>query len=284
MAGTLYLVATPIGNLEDVTIRALRILKEVAVIAAEDTRRTSHLLARYGISTPMTSLHEHNEHHKAPRLLERLQAGESLALVSDAGTPAVSDPGQELVTHALAAGIRVDVIPGPSAVLAALLGSGFSFESFAFVGFPPTRSKARKEWLTSVAAERRPVVLFEAPHRIAATLADAADLFGNRPIAIGRELTKAHEEWVRGPILEVLERLGEPRGEFTIVVGPAAEADRAEAPVVDAREVYREFGEMTENSGMPRRAIIQALARRFSLPSREVYRMVEAQHRADLDR
>lgn len=276
MAGILYLVATPIGNLEDVTVRALRILKEVNLIAAEDTRRTAHLLARYAITTPTLSLHAHNERQRTARLIQRLQAGDSVAIVSDAGTPGISDPGLSLVQAAIAAGITVEPVPGASAVLTALVGAGLPFDSFTFAGFPPSRAKARDEWLAALADEPRPVVLFEAPHRIKATLAAARVILGERHIIVGRELTKAHEEWVRGPISSVLERLKEPRGEFTIVFAPV-EPRPVESAAVTPADVYREFGLLTESSTLPRRAIINELARRFALPSKEIYRMVEAQ-------
>ena len=186
MPGTLYVVATPIGNLEDVTLRALRTLREVSVIAAEDTRRTARLLQHYSISTRTTSLHEHNERSKTPSLVARLQAGESIALVSDAGTPVVSDPGTHLVAAAHAAGIRVVPIPGASAALAALSSSGLAEREFLFLGFPPTRATARKKWLADVAAERRVLILYEAPHRIRATLEDMLEAFGDRTVAVGR--------------------------------------------------------------------------------------------------
>jgi len=174
MPGTLFVVATPIGNLEDITVRALRVLREVAVIAAEDTRRTAHLLARHAITTPTTSLHQHNEPAKSAAIINRLQRGDAVALVSDAGTPTVSDPGSQLIREAIAAGIRVEPVPGPSAVLAALTASGFETDSFTFLGFPPTGAKHRKLWFERARAVGGTVVFFEAPHRIAATLADLA--------------------------------------------------------------------------------------------------------------
>ena len=199
MAGCLHVVATPIGNLEDITLRALRILREVELIAAEDTRRTAKLLQHYSISTRTTSLHEHNERQKIPALLDRLEAGGRIALVSDAGTPVVSDPGARLVAATLGRGIRVEAVPGPSAVLAALVSSGLAAVPFTFVGFPPTRSKDRKRWFEGVASERRTIVLFEAPHRVLATLRELAQLLVKRQICVCRELTKLHEELVIGP-------------------------------------------------------------------------------------
>src|SRR5918995_2055086 len=201
MTGILYVVATPIGNLEDVTLRALRVLREVSLIAAEDTRRTARLLQHYSIPTPTTSLHEHNERTRTPGLVRRLQEGDSLALVTDAGTPVLSDPGALLVAAAHEAGIRVEPVPGPSAVMAALSGSGLHLsDGFLFAGFPPFRSTARKAFLQRVSGEQRPVVLFEAPHRVRALLADMLAVVGDRRITIARELTKIHEELVIGPI------------------------------------------------------------------------------------
>src|SRR5437868_5447162 len=170
MPGTLFVVATPIGNLEDITVRALRILREVALIAAEDTRRTAHLLTRYAITTPTTSLHEHNETRKGPALLARLQSGDSIAVVSDAGTPLISDPGQHLIRLAIDAGLRIEVVPGPSAIVTALAASGFPTQPFVFLGFPPIRSKHRAQWLATLKASQVTAVFFEAPHRIRRTL------------------------------------------------------------------------------------------------------------------
>ena len=218
MAGILYVVATPIGNLEDVTLRALRILREVSLIAAEDTRRTARLLQHYSISPRTTSLHEHNEREKTPQLIERLRAGDSIALVSDAGTPLISDPGQTLVGAARAAGIRDESIPGPSAVMAALSSSGLPTTEVVFLGFPPIRSKDRKVWFDDLQHQGRLAVLFEAPHRIRRTLTDlGASLGVDREIAVGRELTKAYEELVVQPISHHLEHFAVPKGEFTIL-------------------------------------------------------------------
>ena len=274
MPGTLYVVATPIGNLEDVTLRALRILREASVIAAEDTRRTSRLLQHYSISTPTTSLHAHNEEAKTPHLVDRLRSGESVALVSDAGTPVVSDPGARLVAAAHAAGVRVEPIPGPSAAIAAISASGMGGEGFLFAGFPPARAAARAAWLSRLAAEPRPVVLYEAPHRIKATLGDLLAAFGDRPVALGRELTKAHEELVVRPISAHLEAIGEGRGEYTLVVGPYE--PRREHPEIPAPKSLRdEFGVLTENGGLGRRAAIKQLAVKYGLSAREIYSMVE---------
>src|SRR3954470_2249349 len=204
MPGTLYVVATPIGNLEDVTLRALRVLREVALIAAEDTRRTARLLQHYSISTRATSLHEHNERSKTASLIARLTAGDSIALVSDAGTPVISDPGAYLIAQVHLAGVLVVPIPGPSALIAALSASGLAKGEFVFAGFPPTRSTDRKRWFTRLAQEQRVLVFYEAPHRIRRTLEDMLQAFGDRVVALGRELTKAHEQLVVRPTSEHL--------------------------------------------------------------------------------
>ena len=275
MPGTLFVVATPIGNLEDISARALRVLREATVIAAEDTRRTAQLLTRFGISTPTTSLHEHNENRKAAALIERLQRGDTIALVSDAGTPTVSDPGLQLIRRAIEAGIRVEPIPGPSAPLAALAASGLPTETFTFLGFPPPRSSARTKWFETLRSAARTVVFFEAPHRIRRTLEDLLACVGNCGIAMGRELTKAHEEMVRGPISEVLARLPEPRGEYTVVVdvGHLPEPARSERPTDE--QLNSILGELTDSGRFTRREAVKALARRFGLSSRDVYSAIE---------
>ena len=274
MPGTLYVVATPIGNLEDVTLRALRILREASVIAAEDTRRTARLLQHYSISTPTTSLHAHNEDSKTPRLIERLRAGESVALVSDAGTPLVSDPGATLVAAAHAAGLRVEPVPGANAALAAISASGIGGGEFLFVGFPPTRARARLDWLGRLAAEHRPFVLYEAPHRITATLRDMLAVLGDRTVALGRELTKAHEELVVRPISEHLAVIRDGRGEYTLVVAPqSAVPEYPDVP--SAESMSHEFGQLIEIGGISRRAVIKQLALKYGLSARAVYTLVE---------
>lgn len=276
MPGTLFVVATPIGNLEDITARALRVLRSVAVIAAEDTRRTAGLLAHFGIATPTISLHEHNETARLPRLVERLRAGEDVAVVSDAGTPTVSDPGQRLVRAAVEAGIRVEPVPGPSAVLAAVAASGFDGPGFTFLGFPPTRSSDRKRWLERLPRVGGVVVLFEAPHRIQATLADLARVLStSTPAVVGRELTKAHEEWVRGPISEIAVRLPAPRGEFTIVLDIGQTTDAAPLAPSKSPDWLAEIGEITKNAGMSRRQAINILAKRTGMTPNQVYAAVE---------
>jgi 16S rRNA (cytidine1402-2'-O)-methyltransferase len=276
MPGTLFVVATPIGNLEDITVRALRVLREVTVIAAEDTRRTAQLLARHAIATPTTSLHEHNETGKSGALIERMQRGENVALVSDAGTPTVSDPGSVLIRMAIEAGLRVEPVPGPSAVLAALAASGLPTDSFAFLGFPPTRSKDRRKWFERAKMIRGTIVFFEAPHRIQATLHEVHRELGDCQAAIGRELTKIHEEFVRGPISVLASTQSSGRGEFTVVLNIGQITDLRE-PVVASRDtILAEFGVMTNIDGVTRRRAINVLARRHGLAPNRVYEILEA--------
>ena len=276
MPGILYVVATPIGNLEDVTLRALRVLREVALIAAEDTRRTARLLQQYSISTPTTSLHEHNEHARTPGLVERLRAGESIALVSDAGTPGISDPGSRLVAAAHAAGVRVEPVPGASAVAAAVSASGISAdEGFVFMGFPPSKASRRKEWLGNLAAERRPIVLYEAPHRIHATVKDIHTKLGNRLLFMGRELTKAHETLAIRPTAEWLEDLPLERGEFVLVISGALEAESSDRLEPTDAELATTFGHLTNNGGLNRRAALKETAKRHAVKAKQVFAALE---------
>ena len=278
MPGTLALVATPIGNLEDITLRALRVLREASVIAAEDTRRTARLLAHYAISTPTVSFHDHNEQQRIPGLLARLLAGDTVAVVSDAGTPAISDPGFRIVREAIKAGIRVEVIPGASALTMAVTGAGLPVDVVTFAGFAPARGAERKRWLAGLVAFPGSIVFFDAPGRVHATLSDALQILGDRQAAVAHELTKLHESWHRGSISQLAEAEALPsKGEFTVVLGPAASApgamSRGEALTAD--RAWSEFGQLTESDGLSRRAAIAELARRYSLPQREVYALVE---------
>ena len=230
----LYVVATPIGNLEDITFRAVRTLGEVDLVAAEDTRRTAKLLTHYRISRPMVSLREHNEHRETPRLVARLAAGASVALVSDAGTPGISDPGARLVRATRDAGIRVVPIPGPSAVVAALSASGYPADRFRFLGFPPATGQARTEWFRALAREADTVVFFEAPHRIERSLSDLAEWLVNRPYTCVREVTKVHEELVDKPMsVAPIPAIGE----FTIVIGPREQVPESEDALAEAVEM-----------------------------------------------
>jgi 16S rRNA (cytidine1402-2'-O)-methyltransferase len=277
MSGTLFVVATPVGNMEDVTLRALRILREVDVIAAEDTRRTARLLSHYAIPTPSVSFHQHNVRTRVPQLLSRLQSGHSVALVTDAGTPGVSDPGVELVAACVKAAIPVDPIPGASAPLAAAVASGFPLIPLTIFGFPPPRSKDRTRWFSEVRAVKHTFTFFESPHRIVKTLTEAADVFGIRPIVTTRELTKKHQEFIRGTIQQMLPLLKEARGEFTIVVGPDNTGNMSYAQFApdSLADAVAAFGQLVE-SGRSRRHAMTEAARAFRLPVNTVYAAVEA--------
>jgi 16S rRNA (cytidine1402-2'-O)-methyltransferase len=277
--GTLFLVATPIGNLEDMTLRALRVLREADLVAAEDTRHTAKLLNHYDIRTPTVSLHDHNEAAKAPGLVARLAAGAKIALVSDAGTPSVADPGFKLVRAAIDAGVRVEAIPGPSAVLAALACSGLPTDAFIFLGFPPPKARAREAWYESLRDETRTVVFYEAPHRIRESLTAAARVLGDRQVVVARELTKVHEELVRGPIGEVLSQLQEPRGEFTVVLAGRPQGSAAgDVPQPDDNTVVAAF-EQASHTSPGRREALTAVARRFGMRPRDVYAAIERARR-----
>jgi 16S rRNA (cytidine1402-2'-O)-methyltransferase len=274
--GTLYLVATPIGNLDDITLRALRVLREAALVAAEDTRRTRKLLAHHGIPARLVSLREHNEQARAPVLVRRLLAGESIAVVSDAGTPGVSDPGAALVRAAAAAGVPVVPVPGPSAVLAALVASGLPAEPATFAGFLPAGGGAeRRRALEALRDLPHTLVLFEAPHRLRRTLEDLLAALGDRRIAVARELTKVHEEVYRATLSEAVRRFSAepPRGEFTLViegaVGQEADAGAAEAARASAQEVLRRAAAEGCSSHESVRRAVEATGLRRN----EVYRL-----------
>lgn len=274
MLGTLFVVATPIGNLEDITLRALRVLREADVIAAEDTRRTAKLLAHHAISTPTVSFHEHNTRTRLPQILARLERGENVALVTDAGTPGVSDPGVELVAAAVAQGIPIDPIPGASAPLVAGIASGFPLEPMTILGFPPYRSKDRLKWLKEAADVKNTFAFFEAPHRIRQTLLEAETYFVNRPIMVGRELTKRHQEFIRGDIACVLGRLPDPRGEFTIIVGPAPVAPPVKNETPDGT-LIEEFWRLIELTAGSRREAVSSVAKKYGRSTRDVYALIE---------
>jgi 16S rRNA (cytidine1402-2'-O)-methyltransferase len=274
MSGTLYVVATPIGNLEDITLRAIRVLREANVIAAEDTRRTAKLLAHYTIGTPTISFHAHNTRSRIPQIIARLERGDSVALVTDAGTPGISDPGSELVHACRQKGLTVDPIPGASAPLAAAMASGFPLEPLTILGFAPSRAKDRTAWFERIIEIKHAVVFFDVPHRIAATLTELGSLLGERQIFLARELTKVHQQFIRGRASDIVGLMTEERGEFTVVVGPAAEAEPAKSGATD-QEIYREFGRSVGDSEASRRSVIAAIARKHGRPSREVYSIIE---------
>ncbi len=269
MAGSLYVVSTPIGNLDDMTVRAVGTLKAVGLIAAEDTRRTDRLLKHFGIATRATSLHEHNEHQKIPQLLGKLAEGTDIALVSDAGTPLVADPGQRLVARAAAEGIRIVPIPGASAVLAALAVAGYPADAFVFAGFAPSKSNDRRKWLSELANERRTVVFFEAPHRITQTFADMAELLADRPITVARELTKLHEQVLRSPARNLPLLTIPAKGEFALVLGPVSGVDQ-EVQTIDDKELASYFYQLTDSAQTPRRAAAETAAK-FGLSTNDVY-------------
>jgi 16S rRNA (cytidine1402-2'-O)-methyltransferase len=271
--GCLYLVATPIGNLEDITVRAIRILKEADLIACEDTRHTQKLLHHYGIRKELVSYHEHNELTRSPELVIELEQGAKIALVSDAGTPGISDPGHRLVTLCLRHHIPVVPIPGPSALVAALAASGLPTEEFSFVGFLPPRSGARRKALDALKAETRTLILYEAPHRVVEALADASDILGTRPAVIAREITKIHEEFLRGSLSELLEsaRKRAPRGEITLLIGPGD----PQTPQVDSHVSLKARVEQLETeSGIDRKAALKQAARERGLGKREAYKQL----------
>ena len=274
MSGTLFVVATPIGNLEDVTLRALRVLQTADLIAAEDTRRTARLLAHHSISTPTLSFHQHNTRARIPQLIGRLQRGESIALVTDAGTPGVSDPGVELVQACVDAGIAIDPIPGANAPLTAVIASGFPLVPLTIFGFAPTRAKERATWLEHISATQNTLTFFESPHRIGRTMEELGPKLGDRPIMVGRELTKTHQEFVRGTAQGLSNAFKNPRGEYTVVVGPALEHPDAHQVTSD-EDIVAEFCYSTEVAGIQRRAAITAIARKHRMPSKSVYRIIE---------
>jgi len=274
--GVLYVVATPIGNLDDITLRAIKILKQVQLVAAEDTRRSGILLRHFGIETSILSVHAHNERARVERIVARLAKGESVALVTDAGTPGISDPGAALVAAIRGAGFKVEPIPGASAVAAAISASGVSSQGFTFLGFPPIRLKDRKIWLEQLreASRHRLVVFFEAPHKVRKTLGDLSELV-KRPIIIGREITKLHEEFVSGTISELLSKFQAPQGEFTVMVPPTDPADEVAAEVTDDSVVVL-FGQITKlrESGSKRDAARET-GERLGLTAKQVYEIIE---------
>jgi 16S rRNA (cytidine1402-2'-O)-methyltransferase len=271
MAGTLFVVATPIGHLDDITVRALRVLREVALVAAEDTRRSGNLLRHFDIPTRIVSLHAHNERSRAPQILTRLQQGESVALVSDAGTPGISDPGAELVRLARQHGIRVEAIPGASAVSAAVSVAGLEDTAFIFMGFAPFRSKDRKGWFRRLRTFHplAAIVCFEAPHRVRRTLEELGELV-KQPILLFRELTKLHEETLQGTTAELIAALPTPIGEFTMVI-PAAKPTNATPTEVTAAELKEQLGVLIENGSASRRQAARMLADKFGLSTKFVY-------------
>jgi 16S rRNA (cytidine1402-2'-O)-methyltransferase len=262
---SLYVVATPIGNLEDITLRALRVLKEVKLIAAEDTRKTRRLLDHYAIHTPMTSYYEHNKMAKLGYLL-RFVATDDLALVSEAGMPGISDPGYELIVAAAQQGTRVVPIPGSSAIIAAIAVSGLPTNQFSYLGFLPRKKSERIRLLQAVAGEPRSLVVFEAPHRLTDALTDMREALGNRRIAVVREMTKLYEEVFRGTVHEALEHFADPKGELTIVI----DGNREEAQAVLTGEIENEIRAL-QQQGVSAKDGITRLSAATGLPRRRLY-------------
>ena len=278
-AGCLYVVATPIGNLEDITMRALRILKEADLIACEDTRQTLKLLSHFDIQKRLMSYHEHNEITRAPEIVIELEQGAKVALVSDAGTPAISDPGHRLVALCVRHGIKVQPIPGASAFVAALAASGMPIEEFVFLGFLPSRQAERRKSLRALASEPRTLAIYEAPHRLLETLEDALEILGNRPAVIAREVTKMYEEFQRGHIADLVEatRKKSPRGEITLLIAPAddktqnsEQADNPQNTIPLARRVE----DIILERGTDQKAALKQAARERGLTRREAYKQL----------
>jgi 16S rRNA (cytidine1402-2'-O)-methyltransferase len=269
VVGTLFIVATPIGNLEDISLRALRTLKEVDLIAAEDTRHTKVLLDHYAVAVRLTSYHEHNEKRKAEDLVKRLVSGENIALVCDAGTPAISDPGYRLVHAAVRAGIVVVPIPGASALTAVLSAAGLPTDRFVFEGFLPAKRSGRRERLEKLRDETRTVVAYEAPHRIQEALRDVQEILGDREVVLAREVSKIHEEFLRGRVSEVSGRLADqpPRGELTLVMAGSPGDPEPTEEILKA-EIRR-----LKNDGLRVKEIAELLGERYSYSKRDIYRL-----------
>ena len=274
MPGTLFVVATPIGNLEDVTMRALRVLREVDAVAAEDTRRTGLFLQHFGITTPTISLHDHNERAKTPALVERLVSGASLALVSDAGTPLLSDPGLRLVRAAHEAGVPIVPIPGASAVTAALSVSGLPVNTFTFLGFAPARGAERDRWLEALKNVPHTLVYFEAPHRVRESLEAVGRILGDRYVVVARELTKLHESVARGWLSSILAEGVEERGELTILVSDLLKPAVREIETPDEDSMRREFGVLTENEDLSGKDAVRQLAAKYGISRQQIYKIV----------
>ena len=270
--GTLYLVGTPIGNLEDITLRALRVLREADLVACEDTRQTQKLLNHFEIRTKTTSYHEHNEMNKAPELVMRLQEGARIALVSDAGMPSISDPGYRLVQLCIRHKIPVIPVPGPSAIVAAVAASGLPTHAFQFLGFAPVRRNSRRKFLEELGPYRATSIFFEAPHRILETLADILEVLGDRPVVVAREITKVHEEFLRGPCSEVLETVrtrARLPGEMTVLIGAAPESPAVAAASQPLRE---RVDQLIAEQNLSRMDALKTVARERHISKSVAYR------------
>jgi 16S rRNA (cytidine1402-2'-O)-methyltransferase len=274
MAGTLYIVATPIGNLEDITLRALRVLKEADLIACEDTRHTRKLLAHYQISKPTVSYHEHNEHERSAELIRKLEAGLNIALVSDAGTPLISDPGLHIVRQAIDRQITVVPIPGPSALVTALSAAGLQTGEFTFIGFLSARRAARRARLKELADIKSTLIFYEAPHRIKAAIEDAREALGDRDCVVARELTKLHEEFVRGRLSEIEVPEGSARGEIVLLVGPPLQDQAKQTGGEATRPVAEEVERLIASQGLDQKSALKRVARERGISKSVAYRMM----------
>lgn len=270
MAGTLYIVSTPIGNLEDITLRALRILRSVSLIACEDTRHSARLLQHFQISTPTVSYYDFNESERTGQIIDRLQQGESVALVSDAGTPLLSDPGFVLVRESIRAGIRIEPVPGSSALLACLVAAGFPANEFFFAGFLPAKAAQRRRRLRQLISHKTTLVFYESSHRIVETLEDLVQLCPDAPLAVGRELTKLHEEFLRAYPAQVLQQLGkDPKGEFVVVLDARMLSDR------EAEKSVAESVQELIDQGIDRMTALKQVAKRLGISKSEAYRRMQ---------
>lgn len=271
MKGKLYLVATPIGNLEDITLRALKVLKEVDLIAAEDTRHTLGLLNHFEISKPLISYYKQNEKTKSEVLIEKLLEGKNIAIVSDAGTPGISDPGEEIVKVAIENDIEIVPIPGACALVNALIASGLSTREFCFIGFLSAIKKEKREKLEEIKYETRTLILYEAPHKLKGTLESILEILGNREIVLARELTKIHEEFIRDNVTNILNRIDEIKGEFVILIEGSLESKQdLELSVINEKSLEEHYA-FYENQGMSKKDIIKQIARDRNINKNEVY-------------
>lgn len=273
MTGILYIVATPIGNLEDITLRAIKTLEEADIIAAEDTRHTLKLLNHLGISKPLISYYKQNEKVKTEILMEKLIMGKNIALVSDAGTPVISDPGEEVVKVAIKNNIKVVPIPGPCALITALIASGMSAKEFSFIGFLPVNKKEKDEILKEVSEDTKTLIFYEAPHKLIATLNEMQNILGNRTICLARELTKIHEEFLTGEITEILEKIQEPKGEYVIIVeGSKLSKKEIEANKLNEMKVEEHY-KYYEDLGYEKKEIIKKIAKDRNVNKNEIYKL-----------
>ena len=269
MNGNLYLVATPIGNLEDITLRAINVLKNVDLIAAEDTRHTLKLLNHLEISKPMISCHRHNENEKSNKIIEKLKEGKNIAIVSDAGTPGISDPGEEVVKEAIKENIQIIPIPGACAAINALIVSGIDTKEFYFLGFLPLNKKLRKEKLNEIKNNNKTIILYEAPHKILNTINDLENILENRQVVFAREITKIHEEFIRGTIRDIKEKIENPKGEFVIIIEGNKNVENIEnnLRLLTIDEHYNYY----ENKGYSKKEIIKLIAKDRNVSKNEIY-------------